>query len=270
MKDNLCVILDGMTRSSYTTREEFLADSRSAKADDEFAEKIKSLFKEVQIINSVGFSSGEKMYLADRVSFFITGFWTDSLWVAKFARAYGVAFGSKEGFRQCLICFQPNTIIMPSEYVVDIGHKGQNLSTVGYSINPDCFIGFVKNALSSFENIEKREIIFDGKGFVSNHNSQKRFYALKSLKQHKSSYLSVAENFAPFSVNTSKSYKIESGMEYNFAVNGFSKNGSFVLIVGYDEYHKRVFVDKMNFLETKKCFFPKEVKSFRLFIKLMP
>lgn len=262
-KSSIFIILDGMTSPELEVKKDFVCNS--ALTEFELANCIIKDYPNIQFLNAVGYNSKEKIELANRASFFIANFLTDSMYVARFCSKPGVGYGANKADYKTHR--HPQTFIFPSEYVSDLEDDiEENWSKTGFSIDPEDLIGFALSVENLYENRPPIDKVFDGKYFSLSESGDST-YVIKSLS-NKDTYVSIYEEMYSFSEARATAYTVEKGENYYFRYEANSIKNSQLIIIGYSN-NKRCFTERINPNGSKSFVFPDCVDQFRLIIKLV-
>lgn len=259
-KGPLCVILDGITSWEEVDRESYIKNF--GLIDYEFAEKIKLLFPDIKIINTVGFNAKEKISLAIKTDFFITNFLTDSMYVARFARKPGVGYGANSA--DYSLQSHPRTFMLPGKYVQESG-KEENWTRQGFHIEPNDLIIFSKKIENLQKSIRVDGSIFSGKGFDFFDNKDGSCILKTNVDSHV--YVCLNEKYASAAKRTEKSHLVEIGERYRFRFESVSKEGAILYVIGYKD-GERFSTDRVKSGNSKDIVFQDGVSHFRLLLRL--
>lgn len=262
-KEKLCVILDGLTRQESIPRDAFI--NNVGNKDFDLVESILRRYPNISFINSVGFTAKEKIFLAQKVDFFVTNFLTDSMYVARFAKKLGVAYGANVATLKDHM--HPKTFILPTRYVKDLrSDEGKNWSLVGYSIDPKLIASFCQKVEEGYEKVPAVKKMFTGEDFLVNIIDNNECYKIEPLKATPT-YIGINEEFYGFSKVKNSAYSIEKNEKYHFRYEALSETSSRLYILAYID-GKRVFTEKVKPNSSKIVSFPNGANKFRLFIRL--
>lgn len=259
---SLTVILDGLTSPEGVNKEDFI--STYAVNDNLFAKKIIDQFNNIVFINAVGCKAYEKIALASKVDFFVSGFLTDSMYVARFNNKYGLAYGANVANPQ--VHRHPNTLILPKKYITDVVGKDENWARVSYSISPEMMKEWILKKLDCTDKSRNVTQLFSGKGFSVSENIQKTGFLIKSnIDKH--TYICLEEIYKGFADNTEYSYQIREDEEYWFRFEAFSELNTRLYIIAYKD-NERFFTESLHSDSNKLISFPSGSTHFRLFLRL--
>lgn len=258
----IIVLVDGMTSPVYTNRKAYLKTLRSSALYDIRPLSIELKRKGVSCYNLTGLKAHQKIYLAQKVDFFVSGFLTDSIYVSRFGKVEGIGHGAtvaNPGQHH-----NPRCYFIPKKNVRDIPGD-DNWAKVSYSISIDDFVKFFSYI---FHRRDKHFYVSENKKVkVLSKLSNSRTTVLDSFSD-KVEYVSLRpldcmENDGTFNVTD------KVGKELKFRSEGKSLRGSRCFVIGYDEDGKKCLSKGISFGVTASINFSDDVKKFEIKLRIL-
>lgn len=258
----IIVLVDGMTSPVYTNRKAYLKTLRSSALYNIRPLSMKLKRKGVFCYNLAGLKAHQKIYLAQKVDFFVSGFLTDSIYVSRFGKVEGIGHGAtvaNPGQHH-----NPRCYFIPKTYVRDIPGD-DNWAKISYSISIDNFVNFFSYI---FHRRDKHFFISENdKVKVLSKLSNSRTTVLDSFSD-KVEYVSLRpldcmESDEGFNVID------KMGKELKFRSEGKSLRGSRCFVIGYDENGKKCLSKGISFGVTATINFSNDVKKFEIKLRIL-
>lgn len=143
------VVLDGLTSTAVQNETQFKKEK--AKKDIEVSEQIiKRVNPSIPVFNLIGSTSAKKIAYASQIDFFLTGYGTDSMYVARICRKHGV--GHINNIMNAAVHKHPFTYKIQGEFVKDILNNESNEAGthISYSIKPENVCSIFMEKLQNF------------------------------------------------------------------------------------------------------------------------
>ncbi|MDD3054796.1 MAG: DUF6270 domain-containing protein [Aliarcobacter sp.] len=268
LKENysICFIFDGLTKTFSEEQEDFQRINCSEEL--KIFNQIKKIIPEfVPVINLIGAGSEIKIAFSSITNFFLTNFLTDSLYVSRISKKFGISYGSNVS--TYLEHFHPNTYIVPKKYSSDIT-TDSNWSKVSYSISTDTIFNFFFELIDQEQLLTNKPIIYNNseKIFIDNTDN---FISFKvSLDASEVKYLPVDEKI--FNIKSlGKNYHfIDKNLKYIFkcATFGWNKDLSISLVISSFSKEGHLNNYFINENSNEEIIFDEQEIYFRLFIRL--
>jgi hypothetical protein len=142
----LAIIIDGITSPLNSNRSSLAA---KLKKDFElYGELMARLPSSLKVLSLIGETADVKIAAATKVDGFLTSSLTDSMYVARYCKKWGVSHHSNRAVPQQHI--HPNTLFVPQQMVKDLAEDSdKRWDKVDYSINPDLVASLFIDRLST-------------------------------------------------------------------------------------------------------------------------
>lgn len=255
----LVVLIDGMTSPAYSDRKLYLESLRSQAVFDFDALSERLRGKNVLLYSLAGMKAHQKIFISQRVDFFVSGFLTDSIYVSRFGRVEGVGHGATVASPAQHL--NPHCYFIPAKFVRDVQSDG-NWAKISYSIAKSDFINFFA-------------AIFLSSGQALSISSNEKVRVLSRFSSARTVVLDSYSDSIEYVVVRSASCRGE-GYRFdkrdsllNFRPEGKSLKGSKCFVVGYDKSGEKCFAKGIGFGVTSSVKLSADVKSFEVHLRVV-